>query len=130
MIGLDTNVLVRYVMQDDPGQAARATRLMDSLTPEEPGFVALVCVVEAGWVLSSSYGLTRAQVALVVEGLLRTKELAVERADVVLRALRVFQASSADLADCLIAQAGLSAGCDRTMTFDRKAARLAGMALL
>ena len=63
MIGLDTNVLVRYVMQDDPRQSARATRLIESFTGEEPGFVPLVAVLELVWVLSGSYGLSRAQIA-------------------------------------------------------------------
>ena len=49
MIGLDTNVLVRYIMQDDARQSLSATKLMESLTVDEPGFVSLVSVVELGW---------------------------------------------------------------------------------
>ena len=59
MIGLDTNVLVRYIMQDDAKQSLKATKLMESLTVDEPGFVSLVSMVELGWVLSSSYDLNR-----------------------------------------------------------------------
>ena len=62
MTGLDTNVLVRYIMQDDAKQSPKATRLIESLTVEEPGFIAIVSVVELGWVLSSSYGLSRQQI--------------------------------------------------------------------
>lgn len=57
MIGLDTNVLVRYIMQDDTKQSAKATQLIESLTSDEPGFIAMVSVVELYWVLTSSYGL-------------------------------------------------------------------------
>ena len=130
MIGLDTNVLVRYIMQDDAKQAAKAVALVESLTVEVPGFVSLVSIVELGWVLSSSYRLSREQVAQALDLLLRTKQMIVDRADRVLSALRVFKAGSADLADCLIERTAASAGCDRTMTFDAGAAKTAGMTLI
>lgn len=130
MIGLDTNVLVRYIMQDDAKQSSKATRLIESLTTDAPGFVSLVSIVELGWVLSSSYGLTRQQVTQALELLLRTKEIVIDHADQVLKALRVFKASSADFADCLIERSAASAGCDRTMTFDVGVAKTAGMTLI
>ena len=130
MIGLDTNVLVRYIMQDDHKQAAKATKLIESLSVEAPGFVPIIAIVELGWVLSSSYGLTRVQLGQAFESLLRTKEFVIDRADHVLKALRVFNASSADLADCLIERAAAGAGCERTMTFDVGASKVAGMTLI
>jgi predicted nucleic-acid-binding protein len=130
MTGLDTNVLVRYIMQDDPRQSQLATKAMESLTAQAPGFVALVSVVELGWVLSSSYGLERAQVVQAFEGLLRTKEIVVEHGETVWKALRVFQRSSADFADCLIERSAAAAGCAATLTFDRRAVKGCGMALL
>ena len=130
MIGLDTNVLVRYIMQDDAKQSPKATRLIESLTTDAPGFVSLVSIVELGWVLSSAYGLTRQQVTQALELLLRTKEVVIDHADQVLKALRVFKASSVDFADCLIERSAASAGCDRTMTFDVGAAKTAGMTLI
>jgi predicted nucleic-acid-binding protein len=130
MIGLDTNVLVRYIMQDDARQSPKATKLMESLGVEDPGFVSLVSVVELAWVLSSSYELAREQVAQALELLLRTKTVVIDRADVVMQALRVFKASSADFADCLIERTAASAGCGRTMTFDVGAAKTAGMTLI
>jgi len=130
MIGLDTNVLVRYIMQDDPKQARLATKLVESLTPDAPGFVSVVTVVELAWVLSSCFELSRADIARALETLMRTKELVVERIDVVWRALRIFRGGSADLADCLIERSAAAAGCDRTMTFDRDAAKHGGMTLL
>ena len=130
MIGLDTNVLVRYVMQDDPRQSPKATRLMESLTSESPGFVSQISIVEFVWVLSSSYELTRAQVASALDLLLRGKELVIGGADQVARALRVFKAGSADFADCLIERAADTAGCSATMTFDVAAAKTAGMSLI
>ncbi len=130
MIGLDTNVLVRYIMQDDAAQSPRATDLIEALTVDEPGFVSIVAVVELGWVLSSSYGLSRQQLGQAFEALLRTKEIVVDRADSVLKAVRRFSATSADFADCLIERAGADAGCRCTMTFDAAASKVVGMSLV
>jgi predicted nucleic-acid-binding protein len=130
MTGLDTNVLVRYIMQDDPAQSAAAGRLLESLTSDDPGFVPLVAVVELAWVLSSAYGLERGQLVAALEALLRTKEIVVEDAEIVWKALRLFAASNADFADCLIERAAAAAGCRRTMTFDRAAAKACGMTLI
>lgn len=130
MIGLDTNVLVRYVMQDDARQAALATRLIESLSADAPGFVSLVSVVEFAWVLGAAFELDRIQLAQAFESLLRSKEIAVEQAETVWKALRVFQGGNADFADCLIERSAAAAGCARTMTFDRGAARDCGMTLV
>jgi len=130
MIGLDTNVLVRYIMQDDPAQSALATRLVESFAVESPGFVPLVSIVELGWVLSSAYRLDREQVARAFEALLRSKEIHVDRAETVWKALRLYQSGNADLADCLIVRLAAAAGCERTMTFDRAAAKGCGMTLV
>jgi len=130
MIGLDTNVLVRYIMQDDLKQSPLATRLIESRSVESRGFVPLVSVVELFWVMSSAYELDRGQLIAAFEGLLRTKELVVERAEIVWKALRVFQTANVDFADCLIERSAAAAGCEGTMTFDRGAAKNAGMTLL
>lgn len=130
MIGLDTNVLVRYIMQDDARQSALAGRLIDSLSNEAPGFVSLVSVVELGWVLSSAYGLDRAQLVAALEGLLRAKEIVVDRVETVWKALRIYERGQADFADCLIERTASGAGCGRTMTFDRAAVKGCGMTLI
>jgi len=130
MIGLDTNVIVRYIAQDDPVQATAATKLLDSLSPDAPGFVALVVVVELVWVLQSCYRSKRDEIVRVLETLLRSKELIVERAELVWQALRRFSVGQADFADCLIERCGHAAECQYTVTFDRNAANAAGMKLL
>lgn len=130
MIGLDTNVLVRYVMQDDARQSPRATRLIESLKPDEPGFVPLVALVELVWVLSTSYGLSRAQVATVLEALVRSKELVVDRADIVSQALNRYSAGPADFADALIERIATAAGCSATMSLDTAAVKSAAMTLV
>jgi predicted nucleic-acid-binding protein len=130
MIGLDTNVLVRYIMQDDARQAALATQLVESLSAQSPGYLPLVAVVELAWVLTSAYDLDRQQFIAALEGVLRSKEFVVERADVVWKALRLFGTTNADFADCLISNSAASAGCEMTMTFDRAAAKSGGMTLV
>ncbi|SQF96597.1 putative nucleic-acid-binding protein, contains PIN domain [Paucimonas lemoignei] len=127
MIGLDTNVLVRYVAQDDQKQSAVASELIESLTASSPGFIALVSVVELVWVLQSSYQSSKSEIIVVLETLLRTRELTLENAETVWQALRRFSESNADFADCLIERSANAAGCDHTVTFDSKAAKTAGM---
>ena len=130
MIGLDTNVLVRYIMQDDPRQSPKATRLIESLDSESPGFIPVISLVELVWVLTSCYGLGGHDVKRALETLLRAKQLVIDRADQVLRALRVFDGGKADFADCLIERIASSVGCQETVTFDTGAAKHAGMSLL
>jgi predicted nucleic-acid-binding protein len=130
MIGLDTNVLVRYLAQDDPVQSPLATTLVESLTPDAPGYVTLVTLVETVWVLARRYEATRADLVRVIETLLRTRELSVESAETAWRAVRLYAASSADFADCLIVRACREAGCEYTVTFDARASRTAGMRII
>lgn len=130
MIGLDTNVLVRYVAQDDAAQSSMATRLIESLSAEAPAYVSLVSVVELVWVLASCYGLNRIELGAILENLLRTRELIVAQADTVWKAVRLFKGSNGDFADCLIECAGREAGCDYTVTFDRGAVKHCGMRLV
>ena len=130
MIGLDTNVLVRYVMQDDVKQSRQASSLIEALSGAEPGFLSVVAVAEFSWVLEACYGLSKTQQLSALEGLLRTKEFVVEDADIAWRAIRACRAGAGDVADCLIASAGKAAGCSVVMTFDRNAAKHAGMALV
>jgi len=130
VIGLDTNVLVRYIMQDDAAQAARAAHVIEALTADEPAFVTLVSIVELVWVLDACYALDRTQIATALEALLRTKELLVERAEQIWQALRAFRDGRGDFADCLIERCTTAGGCQRTLTFDRAAAKHAGMSLI
>ena len=124
MIGLDTNVLVRYIVQDDPGQGEAAGRLIDGrCTASSPGYVSVTVLVELVWVLAGAYRYERRVVATVIRQLLRTIELMVEDRDAAWSALREFEAGAADFADCLIARRNRARGCTQTYTFDRAAAR-------
>jgi len=130
MTGLDTNVLVRYIAQDDPKQSPQATRLIESLTTDAPGYVSVISVVELVWVLTGCYSSTKNEICEVLETLLRTKEIVVAHADTVWKALRVYRDGKADFADCLIERSANEAGCSHTATFDRDAAKHCGMQMI
>ena len=131
MIGLDTNVVVRFLAQDDQAQSAIANRLMSRLNKDEPGFISSVVLAEITWVLSRAYKSKREEIARAVEGLLRSAELIVENADAAYRALAIYQAStSAEFADALIAETASLAGAAETVTFDKNAASSLGLRLL
>jgi predicted nucleic-acid-binding protein len=130
MIGLDTNVLARYIAEDDAAQSAAAARVLESLSAESPGFVPLVVIAELVWVLQFSYRFNKREVADVVEKLLRSAELMLENAEIVAHALREFRRSRADFADCLIERCAHAAGCQHTVTFDKRAASLGGERLI
>lgn len=131
MTGLDTNVVIRFLTQDDDTQSLIATRFISRLTKDRPGFISAVVLAEISWVLSRAYKAPRDDIARAIEGLLRSAELVVENAEAAYRALGVYMASpSADFADALIAETAALAGARETVTFDRNAAKEAGMRLL
>ena len=130
MTGLDTNVLARYIAEDDAAQGAAAAKVIESLSAESPGFVPLVVIAELVWVLQFSYRFNKREIADVVEKLLRSAELMIENAEIVAQALREFRASRADFADCLIERSAHAAGCERTVTFDKRAATITNMRLI
>ena len=130
MVGLDTNVLLRFFLQDAPDQSARAAALMSTFSVQEPGFVSSVTLAESAWVLERSYRRPKHEVVFFVRGLLESQQLVVENHDSVAQALQKFERSNADFADCLIERLCHSAGCTRTMTFDLNASKSAGMVLV
>ncbi|MGB8261657.1 MAG: type II toxin-antitoxin system VapC family toxin [Terracidiphilus sp.] len=130
MTGLDTNVLIRLFAQDDPRQQAQAEALLKTLSPADPGWIAVAVVMELVWTLTSVYLLDRTSVIRTLDQLFSMREIAVEQSDTVREAIRLFRSGRAGFADCLIAASARAAGCSRTVTFDRVAARDAGMELL
>lgn len=120
MRGLDANVLVRYLVQDDVGQAARATRCIEEATRSgEPCAINLVVLCEMVWVLESAYGVAKNELVRVIEKILMTRQFDVEEKDIAWLALGDYKSHSADFADCLIGRRNHAVGCDVTVTFDR-----------
>ena len=125
MIGLDTNVLVRYLAQDDPAQSATATEIIERrLSEANPGFVSVVAMAEMAWVLERAYGLPAKDVVAAIERTLQADVLVVEREQQVFAAMTALKDGRGSFADALIGALGAAAGCSATLTFDRKALRL------
>jgi len=130
VIGLDTNVLVRFFAQDDPLQRRQAGAIMSSLSVTEPGWVALAALMELVWVMRRIYRFDRNGVIHILDNLLSRKEIVVELDDNVRAALQLYRSGSTDFPDCLISISAKASGCTRTVTFDCLAARDAGMQLV
>ena len=122
MIGLDTNVIVRYIVQDEPKQARKASKVIDSLTNDEPGYISFLVLCELVWVLERAYGYEKSVIVQVIQQVLSTAELQVQQPEIVWAALRDFIASPAGFSDYMIVHMNQAAGCSQTLTFDRKAA--------
>ena len=130
MIALDTNVLVRFLVQDDPLQAQLATKVIEQLTDDAQGFVSREVLIELVWVLERAYRLGRAEIAVALDGLLSATELDIEGSDEVAPALELYRNDGFGFADLMIAAAARRAGANELVTFDRKAASLPGVRLL
>jgi predicted nucleic-acid-binding protein len=130
MIGLDTNILVRYLVQDDPAQSRKVTDLIERrLTENNPGFISVVAMAETAWVLERAYGLSQGAIALAIESILQVETLIVENEQEVFTAMIALKDGRGSFADALIGALGAKAGCSQTLTFDKKAARLPGFAM-
>ena len=130
MIGLDTNILVRYLTQDDSTQSPKAREIIERrLTEENPGFISIVAMVETVWVLERAYELTTHEIVGAVERMLQTDVLVVENEQEVFTAMIALKEGQGSFADAVIAALGARRGCSFTLTFDRKALRLPGFEL-
>lgn len=131
MIALDTNVLVRFLTQDDPVQAAAAKHIVESAQNRgERLFVPLIVLCELGWVLSYSYELSKADFLAALDGLLISNVFEIERIPQVNSAIAKYRSGRAGFADYLIGEVAAAAGCIETVTFDRKLKGSAGFRIL
>ena len=130
MIGLDTNVIIRYLVQDDPRQSSLATQLIEQyLSLKAPGYITLLTLVEITWVLESCYKQPSDAIRAVLRKMLSTKVLVVQQADIATRALERYEQHGGDFSDAVMAVTGETSGCTTTLTFDKGAIRH-GMILL
>ncbi len=127
MTGVDTNVLLRYLVRDEPTQAARAAR---ELERGERFLVGSIVLCELVWVLETGYGFSRRDVAVTLERILATAQFEIEAKDLALGALDDFRRSTADFSDCLLGRRNRAAGAAETVTFDRSLKGLEGFRLL
>lgn len=131
MIGIDTNVLVRHLVQDDPLQSRVATKVITTqCTREDPGFINRIVLCELVWVLESAYGYSKETIVNVLDKLLRTTQLKIEDTQSAWTSFRMYQQGKADFADCLLGATNRVNGCEWTGTFDQAASKLDGFQLL
>ncbi len=125
MLGIDTNVLVRFLVRDDEVQFEKARRLIKREVGAEEGvFVSLMVLLETEWVLRSLYGLQKNEIMDAISGLLEATEVQLEDEPAVEQTLFIWKDSAADFADCLIGTHNRRLGCRATATFDAKAVKL------
>ncbi len=119
MIGLDTNILVRYLTQDDPDQSKKAVKEIEKgLSGGHAFFIADIVMCELVWVLETAYGYESHEIVPVLENILRTKQFQFENKDLMWKSLADYRDRKGDFADHLIGQVGHKAGCRETITFD------------
>ena len=119
MKGLDTNVLVRYLVKDDERQAEKASAYIKRISSSgETCFINSVVLCELVWVLESAYEYSRRDIADVLEKILITRQFEIESKDVLRQAIHDYRNSKGDIADYLIGRLNHAKGCDKTATFD------------
>lgn len=129
MIGIDTNVLVRFLVRDDEEQFQAAAAQMSALTPGSPGFVTDLVLAELYWVLTRAYRMSAATALDAITSLVGRVEIRVSEPGLVGRALNGAR-QGADLADALIAERCRAAGASEVITLDRRASEILGMRLI
>jgi predicted nucleic-acid-binding protein len=131
MKGLDTNILVRYLVKDDPRQAEKSVKFIKTTTDSgESCFINHIVLCELVWVLDSAYGYTKKEIIDVLEKILITKQFEIEAKDIVRQAINDYSHGSGDIADYLIGRINRVKGCDITVTFDRLLKHSPGFSLL
>jgi predicted nucleic-acid-binding protein len=131
MTGLDTNVLVRYLTQDDPAQAQKATQVIEGAAEQgEPLYITSIVLCEMVWVLEAAYGHSKQEIQRVLERILRTAQFRFDHKDQLWRALQDYREGRADFSDYLIGHLGVHGGCPETVTFDKALGNHAAFRLL
>jgi predicted nucleic-acid-binding protein len=127
MLGVDTNVIVRYLTRDDQPQYEKARRLIDrEVAKGEPVLLSLLVLLETEWVLRNRYEMAKPDIVAAFSALLDTADLTFEDEPSVETAIYSWKDSAVEFADCLIEARNRKLGCRATATFDRKALKLAG----
>jgi predicted nucleic-acid-binding protein len=131
MKGVDTNVLVRYLVQDEPRQGRKAAVFIEAADPDaEQILIGNIVLCELVWVLESAYGYKKAEIADTLEKLLQAAVFRFENKDIVRAALAEYRLAVPDFADCLLGRIHRSLGCETTVTFDTALRKLPTFRLL
>ena len=123
---LDTNILVRYIAQDDEHQSPKATLFVENLTAEAPAFISCIVLCEINWVLKTTYKYSKSDCAEALNRIISVAVFDIENLEICLAALQQFRAGQADFSDYLIRQIAKGKGYDAVLTFDKKALKSSG----
>jgi len=126
MYAIDTNVLIRYIVEDNPEQTQKATEAIEQLTSEKQGFICCIVLCELNWVLKTAYKISKSERVATLQKILSVPVFEIEELDCCLKALRTYEKGSADFSDYLIQQIGEKHGYESLLTFDQKASRETG----
>jgi predicted nucleic-acid-binding protein len=126
MYAIDTNVLIRYIVEDHPEQTREATEAIEQLTPEKQGFISCIVLCELNWVLKTAYKISKSERVATLQKILSIPVFEIEQLDCCLKALRSYEKGPADFSDYLIQQIGERHGYRILLTFDQKASRETG----
>ena len=126
MYAIDTNVLIRYIIEDDPEQAQKAAEAIEQLTTETQGFISCIVLCELNWVLKTAYKISKGERVATLQKVLSVPVFEIEQLDCCLKALRRYQKGQADFSDYLIQQIGEKHGYEILLTFDQKASKETG----
>ena len=123
MIGLDTNILLRFVLDDDAVQTANARAILDDLAPDSPGVVNSVVLAEYAWTLRKGHGYSKSEIVGIIRTMLKSRSYFFPDRDAIFDALALCEDGGMGFADALIGEINRAAGCKVTLTFDKKAGK-------
>lgn len=126
MIALDTNVLVRYIVQDDKAQSKKAVKAIEGLTSDQPAFISCVVLCELNWVLKSAYKISKEERLSILDKVISVAVFDIENLDLCIKAYKSYEKGAADFSDYLIQQCALEKGYKTVLTFDKNALKDTG----
>lgn len=127
MIGVDSNVLLRHILQDDDKQSSVASRFFEDRSHSDPAYISRLVLAETLWTLARTHGFTVSAQSGVIRALLSSSDVVIEKSETLRRAVLDAEEANTGIADAIIAHTAIDAGCDGVVTFDKRAQRLPGM---
>jgi len=129
MIGLDTNIVIRYLTQDDEIQSKIVKNFIETELSEQQGFITTVSLIEMVWILESCYKQPKSAIVRILESLLATTQFAIESSEIIHVAVKRFSKGNADFNDAVMAVTAEKVGCTKVVSFDKKSHSV-GMTIL
>jgi predicted nucleic-acid-binding protein len=131
LIGIDTNILVRYITQDDKIQSEIATKFIENYCSNgNKIFINHLVICELVWVLKKCYKLSKPKTINIIQHILQISQFSIENPQIIWQTLTDYKKGSADFADYVVGRTNIYNNCEETITFDKKASKSKGFSLL